>query len=366
MTKSISYKSLLFCLALVRPGDALAWLFLKNGVLLVKILPLREKRMDGVRFPEGVLEARQRMEPEVFHTPLTASARLSRLCHGEVRLKWENKQVTGSFKFRGALNRLRTLSPEERAKGVISASTGNHGLALSWACQLEEVSLLLFVPKNAAAEKFRRLAEAGATVIRYEGSCEAAEIYGRQLASEEGKVFISPYNDAEIIHGQGTIGSEILEDWPEVEAVFVPVGGGGLISGIAGLMKSLKPAVRILGVEPENSAFMTASLRAGQITQIEEKETLAEAVAGGLEPGAITLELCSKYVDGMITVSEERIRQAMDLIYLEHGRMVEGAGALALAGLLSQAKDFEGRRIALVVSGGNVSPELFSHLGVKT
>ncbi len=321
--------------------------------------------MEGVSFPEGVLAARERIFPEVFHTPLSPSPGLSQVAQAELRLKWESKQVTGSFKFRGALNKLRTLSPEERARGVVSASTGNHGLGLTWACQLEEVPLLLFVPQSASLEKFERLAEAGAPVVRYEGSCEQAEIYGRKFAAAEGKSFISPYNDPEIIHGQGTIGCEILEDWPEVEVVVVPVGGGGLIAGIAGLVKSVKPEIRVVGVEPANSAFMTASLEAGEIVEIEEKETLADAVAGGIEPGAITFGLCRQYVDKILTVSEAMIRRAMDLIYLEHGRMVEGAGALALAGIISHAQEFFGRRVALVISGGNVSPQLFSHLGVK-
>jgi len=318
--------------------------------------------MEGLKFPEGVLEARERIKKEVFHTPLAPSTELSRSLGVQVRLKWENKQVTGSFKFRGALNRVRTLALEERQRGVVSASTGNHGLALSLACQLEEIPLLLLVPQSASADKLRRLDEAGAQVVRYEGSCDEAELYGRKVASDLGRIFISPYNDPEIIYGQGTIGCELLEDWPELEDILVPVGGGGLISGLAGFIKAVEPSVRIFGVEPENSAFMAASLKAGEIVKIEEKETLADAVAGGIEPGSITFDLCRQYVDAIITVKEELIRQAMDLIYLEHSRMVEGAGALALAGLLKEAHHFRGRRVALIVSGGNVSPDLFSHL----
>lgn len=321
--------------------------------------------MEGVKFPEGVFEARERIKKEVFQTPLSLLTELSHSFGAEIRLKWENKQVTGSFKFRGALNRVRTLTLEERQKGVVSASTGNHGLALSLSCQLEEVPLLLIVPERASTDKLQRLDDAGAQVFRFEGSCDEAELYGRKLASELGRVFISPYNDPEIIHGQGTIGCEILDDWPEVEDVLVPVGGGGLISGIAGLMKSIKPSVRVFGVEPEHSAFMAASLKAGQIVKIEEKETLADAVAGGIEPGAITFDLCRRYVEAIITVKEEVIRQAMDLIYLESNRMVEGAGALALAGLISQLNEFKGHKVALIISGGNVSPRLFTHLGVK-
>lgn len=321
--------------------------------------------MVAMKFPEGVLEARERIKNEVYHTPLSPSPELSRSLGVEIRFKWENKQLSGSFKFRGALNKIRTLSPQEKQKGVISASTGNHGLALTLACQLEDVPLWLIIPQSATADKFRRLDEAGAQVFRYDGSCDEAEIYGRKLAAELGRIFISPYNDPEIIYGQGTVGWEILEDWPEVDDILVPVGGGGLISGIGGFIKTIKPSCRVIGVEPENSAFMAASLQAGQIVQVEEKATLADAVAGGLEPGSITFDLCRQYVDDLITVSEDLIRRAMDLIFLEHNRMVEGAGALALAGLLSRLENFKGRRVALIVSGGNVSPELFTHLGVK-
>lgn len=321
--------------------------------------------MVAMKFPEGVLKARERIKNEVYHTPLSPSPQLSRSLGAQIRFKWENKQLSGSFKFRGALNKVRTLSPQEKQKGVISASTGNHGLALTLACQLEDIPLKLLVPQSATADKFRRLDEAGAQVFRYNGSCDEAEIYGRKMAEELGQIFISPYNDPEIIYGQGTVGWEILEDWPEVEDILVPVGGGGLICGVAGLIKALKPSCRVIGVEPENSAFMAASLKAGHIVQIEERETLADAVAGGLEPDSITFELCRQYVDDMITVSEDLIRRAMDLIFLEHNRMVEGAGALPLAGLLTRMENFKGRRVALIVSGGNVSPELFAHLGIK-
>ncbi|MCX7974574.1 MAG: pyridoxal-phosphate dependent enzyme [Candidatus Aminicenantes bacterium] len=318
-----------------------------------------------MRFPEGVFEAWERIKGEVFHTPLTPSAKLSRSFGTEIRFKWENKQLSGSFKFRGALNKVRTLNCEERQNGVVSASTGNHGLAVTLACQLEDIPSLLIIPQTATADKLRRLEEAGAKVFRYDGSCDQAEIYGRKLASELGRVFISPYNDPEIIYGQGTIGWEILEDWPEVEDIFVPIGGGGLISGVAGLIKSLKPSCRVFGVEPENSAFMAASLKAGEIVRIKEQETLADAVAGGIEPDSITFDLCRQYVDDIIVVSEELIRRSMDLIFLEHNRMVEGAGALALAGLINRINEIKGHRVALIVSGGNVSPELFLHLGVK-
>jgi threonine dehydratase len=172
-------------------------------------------------------------------------------------------------------------------------------------------------------------------------------------------VYISPYNDEEVIAGQGTIGVELVAVWPRAATVLVPVGGGGLVSGIAAYLKPAVTGVKILGVEPETSAFMAASLAAGRIVDIEEGETIADAVAGGLEPGSITFPLCRRLIDGIITVGEEAIREAMSLLFEHHGQMVEGAGALALAALLSEKARFRGRTAVLIVSGGNVAPAFF-------
>jgi threonine dehydratase len=309
---------------------------------------------------DRVDRAYDRIRADIQRTRLIHSSFLSRLTGAEVYLKLENEQKTGSFKFRGALSKVRSLSPEEKRKGIISASTGNHGLGVSLAARLEEVSLILVLPRTVAPEKKKRLAQFGIKILEDGGSCEKAEARARQLAEETNRVFISPYNDEDVIAGQGTIGLEILADLPDAAAVFVPVGGGGLASGIGAYLKSRGSRARVFGVEPVNSAFMAASLEAGKIVEIEEKETIAEALAGGIEPGAVTFSLCREFLDGIVTVKEQAIKGAMSLLFEESRIMVEGAGALALAGLLEEPSGFKDGRVVVVLSGGNIAPQTFA------
>jgi threonine dehydratase len=310
-------------------------------------------------FRKGIERAYARIQSEIIRTALENSPGLSLVSGARTYLKWENKQRTGSFKFRGALNKLRSLSPEDRDKGVVSASTGNHGLGLSLAARMEGVGLVLVLPMNVCIEKRRRLEESGAEIILHGESCDRAEHWARHLAEESGRVYVSPYNDPEVIFGQGTIGLEILQDLAATEAALVPVGGGGLVAGIAGYLKSVNNRISVFGVEPERSAFMAASLCAGKIVKIREEETIAEAVAGGIEPGSITFPLCQALLDGLIKVGESLIWEAMCLLYDKHGQTVEGAGALALAGMLDQSGLLSRKRTVLIVSGGNISTESF-------
>jgi threonine dehydratase len=317
---------------------------------------------DEMTYPDltgKIIAAYARIKSDIRRTPLEFSPVLSSLMGAKVYMKWESEQRTGSFKFRGALNKVRSLSPEEKRRGVVSASTGNHGLGVSLAAEMEGVGLTLVLPQNAAAAKRERLEKGRAEIIIHGESCEKAEVWARQLAGETGRTFISPYNDEGIIAGQGTIGLEILEDLPDVEAALVPVGGGGLIAGIAGYLKGAGRAVEVYGVEPSHSAVMAASLAAGDIVEITEEETIADAVAGGLEPGCITFSLCRELLNGIILVEESLIKRAMSLLLEYHHKMVEGAGALSLAGLIKDRARLAGRKVALVASGGNISPEVF-------
>lgn len=307
-----------------------------------------------------IQQAYGRIGADIRRTPLEYSPELSRMTGAEVYLKWECEQLTGSFKFRGALNKLRALSADEKRRGVVSASTGNHGLGVSLAAEMEGVGLTLVLPQNAAPAKRQRLEKGKAEIITYGESCEKAEIRARSLALETGRTYVSPYNDEEIIAGQGTIGFEILKDFPEVQAAIVAVGGGGLIAGIAAWLKEAGRPIDVLGTEPLNSAVMAASLAAGKIVEISETETIADAVAGGLEPGCITFPLCRALLDGILVVEESLIKKAMRLIHEHHGRMAEGAGALPLAGLLKDPGRLAGRKVVLVVSGGNVAPDVFA------
>jgi threonine dehydratase len=318
-----------------------------------------EDRVTSFDLPGKVIAAYGRIKGDIRRTPLEFSPALSGLTGAKVYVKWESEQRTGSFKFRGALNKARSLSPEEKRRGVVSASTGNHGLGVSLAAEMEGVALTLVLPQNVAIAKRERLEKRRAEIIIHGESCEKAEIWARRLAGETGRTFISPYNDEEIIAGQGTIGLEVLEDLPAVEAAFVPVGGGGLIAGIAGCLKGAGRAIKVYGVEPLNSAFMAASLAAGHLVEISEEETIADAVAGGLEPGCITFSLCRELLDGLILVEEPLIKKAMSLILEHHQRMVEGAGALSLAGLMKDRARLAGKKVLLVASGGNIAPGVF-------
>ena len=311
------------------------------------------------RFRKSVEDAAARIRPDVLTTPLVAAEELGRLSEARVFLKAEYAQPTGSFKVRGAVNKVRLLEGEALGRGIVSASTGNHGLATAFAARLAGASLILFVPESISPEKKRRLLAADGVDLRpVAGSCEQAEIRARRFAAESGRVFVSPYNDPDIVFGQGTAGLEVLEALPGVDDVVVPVGGGGLIAGVAGFLNATKPNVRVFGVEPVNSRFMSESVKAGRLVEVEERETLADAVAGGVEPGSLTFPLVQRLVDDILLVEEELIAQSMTLIHETLGAVVEGAGSLAVAGLLAAPGLFRGRTVVLVGSGGNVLPEL--------
>jgi threonine dehydratase len=316
----------------------------------------RELSLD---FLHKVPEAYRRIESDIRRTPLERSEPLSREFGADVHVKWECDQITGSFKLRGALNKLRSLGPEERARGVVSASTGNHGLAISHAAKLEGIGLKLFLPETVAEVKKKRIEALGVDVEIAGESCDRAEAVAREFAARHGRVFVSPYNDRDIVFGAGTTGLELAAGLARFDDVLVPVGGGGLIAGIAGYLKAVRPGVRIVGVEPETSAFMAASLAAGRLIGIDERESVADAVAGGIEPGSITFPICRDLVDAIEVVPEALIVRALVLVRERHGRMIEGAGALPFAALLRSPAQWAGRTVVAVVSGGNISPGRF-------
>ncbi|MGC8746880.1 MAG: threonine ammonia-lyase [Candidatus Saccharicenans sp.] len=311
----------------------------------------------------SIEEARVRIRAYASHTELTFAPAISANYGAEVYFKWENHQPTGSFKIRGATNKILSNLSEGGKRGVVAASTGNHGAATAFVCQRERLNLTLYVPSSIAGNKRQKLEKSGLQLVLVNGPCELAEALARKEARRSGQVFVSPYNDPEVISGQGTCGLEILEDLPEVEEVVVPVGGGGLIAGVAAYLKEKKPGLKITGVEPENSAFIQSSLRLGYLSNdFPEKPTIADAVAGGLEEGAITFDLIREYVDDMVTVTEEAIIRAMKLIFKYQQEKVEGAGALSLAGLISFPANFAGKKTVLIASGGNIDRELWEKI----
>ena len=313
----------------------------------------------AVNFPDKVKEAYGRIKDDIRRTPLEYSEPLSRETGARVYVKWECDQITGSFKLRGALNKLRSLSDADRARAVVSASTGNHGLAISHAAKLEGIGLKLFLPETVAEVKKKRIEAMGVDVEVRGASCDKAEAIAREFAGRTGRVFVSPYNDWDIVFGAGTVGLELADDLSRFEDVFVPIGGGGLIAGIAGFLKADRTETRVIGVQPENSAFMAASIAAGCLVDIDEKESIADAVAGGIESGSITFPLCRDLLDFIEEVPESLISRAMALVHEHHGRMVEGAGALPFAALLHSPAKWRDRTVVAVVSGGNISPERF-------
>jgi threonine dehydratase len=306
-------------------------------------------------FARGVEAAAGRIRADIVRTPLEPSPALSRALGADVLIKWECDQTTGSFKLRGAFHALRSLTAEQRRAGGVSATTGNHGLAMTHAARVDDVSLEHFVPRTIAAVKIKKLKAGGAVLTVRGATCEQSEIHARGVAAASGRAYVSPYNDLHVIFGQGTVGLEIWEDAPGVDAVLVPVGGGGLAAGIAGFLKSRRRPPQVWGVEPVHSAFMRAAFAAGRLVDFREKPTIADAVAGGLEPGSITFPLCRKTLDGILAVREAELKRALRMIEKAHGRVVEGAGALALAGLLAEPRRFRGRTVVLVVSGGNAA-----------
>ncbi|PYC20259.1 serine/threonine dehydratase [Aquipseudomonas alcaligenes] len=307
----------------------------------------------------AIEEAHHAIRPQVALTPLSFSPGLSAQSGAQVYLKCEHLQHTGSFKFRGASNKLRLLDEESRRQGVITASSGNHGQALALAGQHLGVPVTVYTASYTSPIKLDAMRRFGANVITLDTDSLGAELEASKQSQATGKPFISPYNDLEIIAGQGTIGMEIIEQLPELDAIFVAVGGGGMISGIAAVLKKHNPAIRVVGCWPEVAPTMQRSIEAGEIIQMEEGETISDGTAGGVEPGAITLPLCQRLIDETVLVSEEEIHTAMREVARHERWIIEGAAGVAVAGLLKQSKACAGQRVAAVVCGRNIMLDQF-------
>ncbi|HAL48838.1 MAG: threonine/serine dehydratase [SAR202 cluster bacterium] len=310
--------------------------------------------MDVVR---EVMDAERRIRHLIDPSPLEHSSTLSRLNGGRVFLKLEHLQPTGSFKVRGALNTLLALGPERREQGVVAASSGNHGLAVAYAAKTLGARCVVFVPEGASGAKTDAIVELGAEIRRHGHDVAVTETHARGWATEHGREYVSPYNDPRVIGGQGTIAVELARQLEHVDAIFVAVGGGGLASGVAGYAKTVFDRVQIVGATPTNSAAMAESVAAGRIVDAEQCPTLSDGTAGGIEPGAITFELCRELVDRFVKVSEEEIATAMRLCMESHNMAVEGAAGVAVAAYIRVAEDMRGKDVAIVVCGANIGPE---------
>jgi threonine dehydratase len=304
-----------------------------------------------------VLLAENRIRSFIRETPLEYSLALSKMTGSHVYLKCENLQYTTAFKMRGALNKLLSLTPQQRAQGIVAASTGNHGTAVAFGLNKLNLSGIVFVPEGASSTKVDAIRNYGIPVEFQGSDCVLTEIYALNYAKEHNKIYISPYDDQQVIAGQGTIGIELLRQLDKIDAVLVPIGGGGLISGIAGYLKAYSPTTKIIGCLPENSPVMYESVKAGRIIEMETKPTLSDATAGGITPGAITFELCCQLVDDYILVSEQEIKNAISMLIRTHHYLIEGAAGVALAALLKNARQFHNKNTVVILSGANISLE---------
>ncbi len=311
--------------------------------------------MDKTR--TNIERASERIAPYLRETPVERSAWLSECSDGEVFLKLENFQITGSFKARGALNKLTSLTQEERKLGVVTASSGNHGAAVAYGSQALGVDAEVYVPKSASPAKIAVIKSYGANVELFGDDCVETEARARARAEETGRIYISPYNDETVMAGQGTVGVELHRALETVDAVFVSLGGGGLIGGLGTYLKSALPGVEIVAVSPDQSPAMHACLEAGKIIDVPCYDTLSDGTAGGVEPGAITFDVCRDVVDRSLLVSEDNIAAAMKTFMEKHRMMLEGAAGVALAGFLQVAENYANKRVAIVICGANISLE---------
>ncbi len=308
-----------------------------------------------------IQDAEKRISEFIKRTPLVYSKFISELCNGRVYLKLENQQLTNSFKLRGALNRMMLLSTEERTRGVVTASSGNHALGVSLAAKNLGISAIIVVPTNVSKAKLNKIKEYDIKIVQ-EGDFEEIYTKAREISTCEGLTYISSYNDLEVIAGQGTIGLEIYEEIRQIDSIIVPVGGGSLISGIAIAVKSLNPSIEIIGVQTGGASTMYGSWKARKVVSVEEYHTLAEGLLGGLDPEAITFELVQKYVDELVLVKEKSIEEAIRLLWKKEGQIVEGAGATVIAHILEEKRKFEKKNVVAVVSGGNIENSLFQEI----
>ncbi len=284
------------------------------------------------------------------------------LCEcGNIWLKTENLQVTGSFKLRGAYYKINQLSPEEKEKGIIACSAGNHAQGVALAAQKNDIPAIICIPDSAPISKIEATKKYGVDVELVPGSYDDAYAHAVKLQKETGRTFIHPFDDENVIAGQGTIGLEILDQMPDVEAVIVPVGGGGLISGVAFAIKALRPSCKVYGVQAANAASMLRSIQKGKQVELPRVATFADGIAVK-RPGDLTFEMVRRYVDGLVEVSEDEIAATI-LALMERQKLVaEGAGAVAIAAALFNKIDLAGKKTVCLLSGGNIDVNILSRV----
>lgn len=310
---------------------------------------------------EGVKKAQENIKGVARRTPLFYSSTFSNKSGYNIYFKCENKQKTGAFKIRGAYNKIVNLSKEEREKGVIASSAGNHAQGVAYAAAAFGIKSTIVMPTTAPQAKVQATKGYGAEVVQYGEVYDECYAKALEIQKESGATFVHPFNDEDVIAGQGTIALEILEDLPETNAILVPIGGGGLISGIALTAKTLKPDIKIIGVQAEKIASTRASLEKGKLVTLNGIKSLADGISVKT-PGDITFEYMKKYVDEVVTVSEDEIAYAVFSLIETSKLISEGAGAVALAAILSDKINISGSNIVALISGGNIDIAMISKI----
>jgi threonine dehydratase len=287
---------------------------------------------------------------------------LSDEIQGEVWLKLDSMQTTASFKFRGAVNKILSLTDTELDKGVVSASTGNYALAVAEAMRRRKRRATIYVAEDLEPSRLALLRSHGLDLVVHGKRAWDAEKEARRVAEEEDKIYVSPYNDPLVVGGQGTCGYEISRQLPDLDVALFACGAGGLLTGSAGWLKSHNPEVKAFGVSPENSPVMYESVRAKKMIEMETFPTLADTCAGNVDLDSITLPLCHRYVEEILLLTEKEIEASIRLLFEQHRLVVEGSGALSVGGLLKHKERFKGKKVVAVVCGRNINLDVFKRI----
>lgn len=301
------------------------------------------------------MTAADRVRPYIRKTHLTHSRPFSDLVNADVWFKLESLQITGSFKARGAVNKILSLKDQEKEQGVVSASTGNHGAAVAYAAGELNIGCTIYVPDDTSPAKLENMEQFRAKIKVHGDDCIKAEEKARQVSISTGETYVSPYNDPFVMAGQGTLGVEIESQCDGLDVIIISVGGGGLIGGTAGYLKSVWPEIHVIGCSPENSAVMIHSMKAGRVLDLESRPTLSDGTAGGIEENSITFPICCNVIDESVLVTENEIKNAMITYMEKEHQLLEGAAGTAVAALIKKKDDLHGKRVGVVICGGNIS-----------
>ena len=314
---------------------------------------------------DHINEAYDALKPVVKHTPLVASKSFSEMAGCKIYLKLENLQATGSFKIRGAYNRIRTIDDSEKAKGVVCASAGNHAQGVAYAATRAGIKSTIFMPSFTPALKVIATKSYGGEIRLTGATFDEANSAAREFERKSGALYVPPFDDERVIAGQGTIALEIFQDLKNIDAILVPIGGGGLISGIAYAVKAMNPGVKVYGVEAEGAAAMKFSVDSGEIKPFENIHTIADGIAVK-NPGLKTFEVIKNYVDGIVTVSDDEIALTVYHLLQRAKNLVEPAGAVGLAAAFNRKLDLEGKNVVCIISGGNIRMDLLQQIIEKS